>query len=449
LGKLFGTDGVRGIANTELTCELAFKLGKAGAYILAQQHEKPRILIGKDTRASGDMLEAALAAGICSAGAEAISVGIMPTPAVAYLSRYYQTQAGIVISASHNPFEYNGIKFFNGNGYKLPDQVEDKIEELILNNRLNDISCPAGAEVGRTQVIDDAAQKYIDFLKGTVDISLEGMKVAIDCANGASYRVAPMVLTQLGAKVYTIGKSPDGRNINYECGSTHPKALQQFVVESKADVGLAFDGDADRLIAVDEQGKLVDGDKIMAICGIYLKEKGKLNKNTVVATIMSNLGLDIALKKAGCSVVKTAVGDRYVLEKMMEDDYTIGGEQSGHIIFRNHSTTGDGLITALQLLKVMVDKGQRLSELSGVMETLPQVLINARVRNDKKHDYKNDEVIAKEIREIEQRFKDQGRVVIRPSGTEPLIRVMLEGTDKDYMEYHAQKLADLIEKRLS
>ncbi|HHU63526.1 MAG TPA: phosphoglucosamine mutase [Clostridiales bacterium] len=451
MGKLFGTDGVRGVVNTELTCELAFKLGRAGAYILARRYdcEQPRILIGKDTRASGDMLEAALAAGICSVGAQVISVGTIPTPAIAYLSRYYQTQAGVVISASHNPFEYNGIKFFNADGYKLPDEVEDEIEELILNDKLDNISCTKTAEVGVIQVIDNAALKYIDFLKSTVNISLEGMKIAVDCANGASYKVAPTVLEQLGADVVIIGGCPNGKNINYNCGSTHPEALQQFVLESKADAGLAFDGDADRLIAVDDKGELVDGDKILAICGIYLKEKGMLSKNTVVATIMSNLGLDITLKKAGCNVVRTAVGDRYVLEKMVEDDYVLGGEQSGHIIFRNHSTTGDGLVTALQLLTVMVDKGQRLSDLSGIMKPLPQVLVNARVKNNKKYDYINDEVIAKEIEEIQQRFKDQGRVVIRPSGTEPLIRVMLEGTDKDYMEHHAQKLVRLIEERLA
>jgi len=448
MGRLFGTDGVRGVANLELTCDIAFKLGQAGAYVLTSEKHKPKILVGRDTRVSGDMLEAAMVAGICSVGAEAVLVGVLPTPAIAYLTRHYGADAGVVISASHNPVEYNGIKFFDGNGYKLPDALENRIESIILDHA-EELPVPTGVEVGRLVRVKNAARDYIDFLKTTIDVDLKGMKIALDCANGASYEVAPAVFRELGAEVCALYHSPDGTNINDQCGSTHPSHLQDYVLETGADVGLAFDGDADRLIAVDEHGRIVDGDKIMVICGLDMKERGVLAHNTVVSTIMSNLGFDIALRKAGCGFIKTAVGDRYVLEKMLEEGYNIGGEQSGHIIFLDYSTTGDGLITALQLLSVMARKKQKLSELASVMEVLPQVLVNARVSNDKKRDYEKDEIIQREIQAIERKFMENGRVVIRPSGTEPLVRVMIEGKDKDEIEKDAQALARLIEERLS
>ncbi len=447
MGRLFGTDGVRGVANLEITCDIAFKLGQAGAYVLTSEKHKPKILVGRDTRVSGDMLEAAMVAGICSVGAEAVLVGVLPTPAIAYLTRHYGADAGVVISASHNPVEYNGIKFFDGNGYKLPDALENRIESIILDHA-EELPVPTGAEVGRRVRVKNAANDYGDFLKTTIDGDLKGLKIALDCANGASYEVAPTLFRELGAEVYTLYSSPDGTNINDHCGSTYPARLQDYVVEMGADVGLAFDGDADRLIAVDENGQLVDGDKILVICGLDMKERGTLAGNTIVATIMSNLGFDIALRKAGCDFVKTGVGDRYVLEKMLEGGYNLGGEQSGHIIFLDYNTTGDGMITALQLLSVMVRKKQKLSDLAGMMEVLPQVLVNAKVSNDKKKDYEKDQVIQKEIEIIEKKFMENGRVLIRPSGTEPLVRVMIEGKDRDEIEKDAKALAQLIEERL-
>jgi len=448
MGRLFGTDGVRGLANQELTCELAFKLGQAGAHVLTMAKHRPKILIGRDTRISGDMLEAAMVAGICSAGAEAIVAGIIPTPAIAYLTRHLGADAGVVISASHNSMEYNGIKFFDGKGYKLPDELEERIERIILDNA-EEMPHPTGAELGRKVTIKNAAKDYLEFLKETIDVDLKGMKIAIDCANGASYRVAPEVFAQLGAEVYAIYNEPDGTNINDNCGSTHPEKLQSYVLEMDADVGLAFDGDADRLIAVDERGQIVDGDQIMVICGLDMKERGILKKDTVVATVMSNLGFDIALRNAGLNAVKTKVGDRYVLEKMLEEGYSIGGEQSGHIIFLDHNTTGDGIVTALQLLSVMKRKGKKLSSLASVMKKFPQVLVNARVSEEKKNLFTQDEVIQNEISNIEKQFKNEGRVLIRPSGTEPLVRVMIEGADQRQIEEVAVGLAKLIETRLS
>lgn len=446
MGRMFGTDGVRGVANTELTAELAYKLGRAGAYILASETHRPRIVVGMDTRISGDMLESAIVAGICSAGAEAICGGIIPTPAVAFLTRKYRADAGIVISASHNPVEYNGIKFFNQDGYKLPDEVEDKIEAVVRNN-CAEVPFPTGGKLGRKVVLDSAARDYIDFLESTVDISLEGMKIAVDCAQGASYVIAPKLLTELGAEVLAIYNDPDGKNINKECGSTHPDHLRQFVVENGCDLGLAFDGDADRLIAVDEKGNIVHGDFTMFICASYLKEINKLKKDVLVVTVMSNLGLELALKERGIKLVKTKVGDRYVLEEMLKDGYCIGGEQSGHIIFLDYNTTGDGMVTALQLLSVMKNKGEKLSSLASGMTELPQVLHNARVDNDKKNLYMTDETIVSEIKKIEDKLDGTGRVLIRPSGTEPLVRVMLEGKDTEELEYLAKNLASLIEER--
>jgi phosphoglucosamine mutase len=448
MGRLFGTDGVRGVANQELTAELAYKLGHAGAYVLtAETKHTPKILVGMDTRISGDMLEAALVAGICSVGAEAVCLGVLPTPAIAYLTRLYKADAGVVISASHNPFEFNGIKFFNGSGYKLPDMIEDKIEAIILD-QAEELPRPTGGQVGRKSTVETALDDYIAFVKSTISGKLDGLKVAIDCANGAAYQAAPVALFELDAAVSVIHNEPDGVNINRNCGSTHLKELQQFVLESGADIGLGFDGDADRVLAVDEKGNIVDGDRIMAIIGLELKQKGRLAKDTIVATVMSNLGFDIMAKKEGLHIAKTKVGDRYVLEEMLDKGYTLGGEQSGHVIFLEHNTTGDGLLTALQLLDVLKTSGKKLSELASVMQILPQVLKNAKVSNDKKHKYLEDEVIARMCSELEAEFHGEGRVLIRPSGTEPLVRVMIEGKDLEYITSRAVELVKVIEERL-
>jgi len=449
MGKLFGTDGVRGVANLELTPQLAYKLGQAGAYVLTgETKHTPKILVGMDTRISGDMLEAALVSGICSVGAQVISLGVIPTPAIAYLTRLYDADAGVVISASHNPFEYNGIKFFNSNGYKLPDAIEDKIEE-ILSNGGEELPKPIGQNVGYKAYQESALEDYVSFVKGTITGDLEGIKVAIDCANGASFQAAPMALYELKADVSVINNEPDGININSGCGSTHMQELQAYVKEIGADIGLAFDGDADRVLAVDEKGNIIDGDQIMAIIGLHLKENGMLAHNTVVATVMSNMGLGIMAKNNGLNIEKTKVGDRYVLEEMINSGYMLGGEQSGHIIFLEHNTTGDGLLTGVQLMKVLKDSGKKLSELASVMQVLPQVLINAKVTNEKKYKYLEDDVIKKMCKELEDEFKGEGRVLIRPSGTEPLVRVMIEGKDKEIITRRAKELVRVIEGRLS
>ncbi|HZJ57706.1 MAG TPA: phosphoglucosamine mutase [Clostridia bacterium] len=447
MGRLFGTDGVRGLANEKLNCELVYKLGQASARVLTLAKYRPRILVGRDTRLSGDMLEAALVSGICSVGSEARVVGVMPTPAVAYLARHYKADAGIVISASHNSMEYNGIKIFNNQGYKLSDELEEKIESMILDNT-ESITYPTGINVGRIVRVKNASRHYESFLKGTIDISLEGLKLVVDCANGASSNIAPRIFSELGARVHTIYDDPDGININNLCGSTYPDKLQDHVIETGADLGLAFDGDADRLVAVDENGELVDGDQLLVICGLNMKKRGLLKKDTVVGTIMSNLGFDEALKSAGCRVVKTNVGDRFVLERMLEEGYNLGGEQSGHVIFLDYNTTGDGILTALQLLAILKRENKPLSQLASAMEKYPQVLINARVDEIQKRKYTDDPEIQKEIKAVEDRFKGRGRVLIRPSGTEPLIRVMIEGKDQREIEEHAVALAGLIEERL-
>ena len=448
MGKIFGTDGVRGLANAQLDGMLAFKLGQAGAYVLTREKYRPKILIGRDTRLSGDMLEAAIVAGICSVGAEAVVAGVVPTPAVAYLTRHYGADAGVVISASHNSMEYNGIKFFDYRGYKLPDEMEERIESIIFENT-EALPLPVGIEIGRRVRARDVTRDYIDFLAATVNGSkLDGIKAVVDCANGAAFEVAPKVLSKLGVQVIPIHDDPDGININLHCGSTHPERLMSHVLETGADIGLAFDGDADRLILVDEHGKLVDGDLIMAICGISMHSRGILSRSTVVATVMSNLGLDIALKKAGCNIVKTKVGDRYVLEEMLNQGYNFGGEQSGHLIFLDHNTTGDGILTALQIMSIMKGSDKSLSKLSSVMTKLPQVLANAKVNDDKKAALSDDPVIQQEIKNIELKFMGNGRVLIRESGTEPLIRVMIEGPDQTTVERYAYQLARLIEQRL-
>jgi phosphoglucosamine mutase len=448
MGRLFGTDGVRGVANTELTGDLAYGLGRAGAHVLAgEAHHMPRILVGKDTRRSCDMLEAALVAGICSAGADAVLAGVVPTPAVAWLLRAGGFDAGVVISASHNPAEFNGIKFFSGTGYKLPDALESRIEDILLDQK-EEIPHPIGSRVGTVSQMADAAQRYAEFAAGTVKGTLEGLKVAIDCANGAASATAPMALRALGAQVLVLNDAPDGMNINADCGSTHMGDVSAFVRAHACDVGLAFDGDADRVLAVDEQGNLVDGDRIMAIIALSLKRQGRLANNTIVATVMSNLGLDVMAREQGLRIEKTKVGDRYVLERMLAEDHVIGGEQSGHIILRMFNTTGDGLVTGLQLLKAMKDDGRALSEMASVMQIFPQVLRNARVSNAKKHHYLDDGVIAAECQALETLFHGEGRVLIRPSGTEPLVRVMIEGRDQTFITQKAAELAALIEARL-
>lgn len=446
MARMFGTDGVRGVAGTELTIELATKLGQAGAYVLTKEKShKPTIMVGCDTRISGGMLANALMAGICSVGANAIYVGVAPTPAIAYLTRKHKVDAGVVISASHNPMEFNGIKFFDGEGYKLSDELEDEIEALIKND-MKDIDFPTGAGIGKIDYRFDIVDEYVEFEKETVPVDLSGLKIVIDCAEGASSYTSVKALKDLGADLIAIHTEPDGTNINADCGSTHMDELKARVVSEKADVGIAFDGDADRMLAVDENGKMVDGDEIMAICGNYLKSKGRLAKDTIVVTVMTNLGFSIMGKEQDINIEKTKVGDRYVLENMKENGYNLGGEQSGHVIFLDDNTTGDGLLSALHLLQVMVDTGKPLSELAKVMEVLPQALVNAKVPNDKKESYMEYSDIAEAIAELEKKFAGEGRVLIRPSGTEPLVRVMIEGKDQKVIDEEAHKLAELITK---
>ncbi|MBV4425709.1 MAG: phosphoglucosamine mutase [Clostridium tyrobutyricum] len=445
--RMFGTDGVRGIANKELTCELAYKLGKAGAFVLTEGTKSPKILVGMDTRISGDMLENALVSGILSVGAKAICVGVIPTPAIAYLTRKYKADAGVVISASHNPVEYNGIKFFNRQGYKLPDQLEDKIQSVI-ESEFSGIEMPIGGEIGRKTIKSHKAlTDYIEFAKSTVDIDLTGLKIALDCANGASSVTSVKAFKELGADVYVINNDPDGVNINKNCGSTHCEELMEYVVNKKCDIGFAFDGDADRCLAVDERGNLISGDFIIAVIGKYLRDKGKLNKDSVVVTVMSNLGLDIALNKEEIKTVKTKVGDRYVLEEMKKSGYVLGGEQSGHIIMLDYNTTGDGLITAIQTAAIVKQRGKTLSQLASFVKELPQVLVNAKVPNDRKNIYTEDEEIMMEIKKMEEKLDGCGRVLIRPSGTEPLVRVMLEGKIQSEIDNMANDLAILIEEK--
>ena len=446
MARMFGTDGVRGVAGSELTIELATQLGQAGAYVLTKEQEhQPTIIVGCDTRISGGMLASALMAGICSVGENAIYVGVVPTPAIAYLTRKHKVDAGVVISASHNPMEFNGIKFFNGDGYKLSDALEDEIEALIHSN-MDGVTLPTGSGVGRIDDRFDLKDEYVEFMKKCVPVDLKGLKIVVDCAEGASYYTSVRTLEDLGANLIPIHITPDGTNINANCGSTHMDELQARVVYEKADLGIAFDGDADRMLAVDENGKMVDGDQLMAICGNYMKEKGTLKKNTIVVTVMTNLGFTLMGEEKGIHVEKTRVGDRYVLENMLQNGYNIGGEQSGHIIFLDDNTTGDGLLSALHLLQVMVETGRKLSDLAAVMEVLPQALVNAKVPNHKKDKFMEYAEISDAIKKVEERFGGEGRVLIRPSGTEPLVRVMIEGKNQEEIDSEAKKLADLITK---
>ncbi|MEA4853674.1 MAG: phosphoglucosamine mutase [Christensenella sp.] len=447
MARLFGTDGVRGVANEKLTSKLAYDLGRAGAYCLTNEVHNARILIGKDTRVSGDMLESAMVAGICSAGAEAVVACTLPTSAIAYLTRHSGYDAGVVISASHNTVEYNGIKFFNSNGYKLADEIEDRIENIIVNHSEN-VPQPTGKKIGRRVRLKKAAQDYIDFIVETTDISLDGMKIVLDCANGAASEVAPWIFKLLGAEVIPYYNMPDGTNINENCGSTHPEQLSRLVAELGADLGLAFDGDADRLIAVDEHGGIVDGDKIMSICAADMKKRGMLKQNTVVTTVMSNMGMEVTLREQGITMLRTGVGDRYVLEEMLASGYNFGGEQSGHIIFLDHNTTGDGILSGVQLASVMKREDKPLARLARPVQIYPQVLVNASVSEEKKHDYETDEVIAAEIKKLEKEFSGEGRVLIRTSGTEPLVRVMIEGKDQEAITKYAVAMGKLIEQRL-
>ena len=448
MARLFGTDGVRGIANEELTPLLAMQLGQAGAYVLTKETEhKPTIMVGCDTRISGDMLANALMAGVCSVGANAVYVGVIPTPAVAYLTRKYKVDAGVVISASHNPVEFNGIKFFDGNGYKLPDEMEDEIEALIKSN-MKDVPFPTGSRVGKIKYRTDAREGYINHAVQSVPVDLTGMKVVIDAAEGASFYTSVEAIKDLGAEVIAIHNNPDGTNINANCGSTHMEELQARVVYEKANIGLAFDGDADRLLAVDENGALVDGDQIMAIVGKHMRSQGKLNNDTIVVTVMTNLGFTLMAKEQNLNIETTKVGDRYVLERMKEIGASLGGEQSGHVIFLDENTTGDGLLSALHLLQVLVDTGKPLSELSKIMTVLPQALVNAKVPNHKKDHYMDYPEIADAIAKLEEMFAGEGRVLIRPSGTEPKVRVMIEGKDQALIDAEAKKLADLIQNTM-
>ena len=450
MGRLFGTDGVRGIANKELTVKLAYKLGVAGGYVLGQNitGRRPMVLIGRDTRISGEMLEDAISAGLLSTGCDVIKVGEIPTPGVAFLTREMDASAGVVISASHNSFEYNGIKFFNSKGFKLEDEIEEEIENIILSDK--DVNSNiTGALVGRIiEKKEDALKKYTNYLENSVDTNLKGMKIVLDCANGAAYKAAKIVFDALGAKTVVIGDKPDGLNINEGYGSTYPDKMQKRVVKEKADIGMAFDGDADRLIAADEKGELIDGDRIMYICAKMMHKEGSLDKNLLTATTMSNIGLEEALKKCKIKMQRADVGDRYVLEMMQKTGSVLGGEQSGHVIFLNGNTTGDGIYAALRLLEAITKSKKKASELASEVKEYPQVLKGAKVKNENKYSFDKDEKIAKAITELEESMKGKGRVIIRPSGTEPLVRVMIEGEDKQKISKMADKLVKLIEERL-
>ena len=442
--KLFGTDGVRGVANADpMTSEVALRLGRAVAHVFRQSPRRHKILIGKDTRVSGYMLETAMASGICSMGVDVLLVGPMPTPGIAFLTRSLRADAGVVISASHNPFQDNGIKFFASDGFKLPDAVEAEIEDLVFAGSIDHLR-PTAGDVGKAFRIDDALGRYNVFAKNTFprDRTLDGLKIVVDAAHGAGYKVAPEVLEELGAEVWTIGCDPDGQNINDGCGAMHPEGLQKKVVEVGADIGIALDGDADRCLLVDEKGDLVDGDQVLAIAAHQMSREGTLRNDAVVATVMSNLGLEVSLRDIGVALVRTPVGDRYVVEEMRRRDANIGGEQSGHIIFLDHNTTGDGLITALGILSIFVEAGRPMSELAASMPRFPQVLVNVRVKE--RRDVTADARVAGAIRDIETGLGDRGRVLVRASGTEPLIRVMVEGEREDEVRSHAEGIADAI-----
>lgn len=446
--RLFGTDGIRGVANRHpMTPELVLRVGRAVACLFRNSKRRHRILIGRDTRLSGPMIEDALVAGICSMGVDALTVGVLPTPAVAFLTMDMKADAAIMISASHNPFEDNGIKIFQGNGLKLPDAAEARIEALIAAERLGE-SAPTGAAIGRSSAIFGADGRYAVFLKNAFPkaLSLEGLKIVVDCANGAGYRIAPLVLEELGAEVIPLGNNPDGRNINLKCGAMHPEIVAAAVRKHRAHAGIALDGDADRVIFADEKGAVIDGDHLMAICAIDLKARRQLRKNTVVATVMSNMGFEIAMRQAGIKLIRTQVGDRYILECMRQKGYNLGGEQSGHLIFLDHTTTGDGILSALQVLAVMKKKSRPLSELAAVMSTLPQVLVNVTV--EKRRELDEIPVIGQAIADAEKKLAGKGRILVRFSGTQALCRVMIEGPSQKEITAMANELADTIKKNM-
>lgn len=448
MDRLFGTDGVRGIAGTELSCSLAYDLGRAGAHILTDGAHHPKILVGRDTRISGQMLESAMCAGICSTGATVLLVDVMPTPAIAYLTKKYNADAGVVISASHNPMEYNGIKFFNSNGYKLSDEIEDKIQ-TIIHNDCKEVDIATGAHVGKTMTMNHAEDDYIDYIVSLNKVELTGLKVAIDCANGAASTIAPKLLDRLGVDYVAIFDHPNGININEHCGSTHMESLSGIVKDTNSYIGLAFDGDADRMLAVDEAGELIDGDQIMAICAREMLSRGTLKCDTLVTTVMSNLGLSIFAKENGINIVTTKVGDRYVLESMIENGYSLGGEQSGHVIFLDDNTTGDGILSGMRILEVLKKSSCKASELGSIMNRLPQVLVNVKVANKLKYSYTSDSEIGNFISKLEKKYDGSGRVLVRPSGTEALVRVMIEGVDVKEIEKDANDLASLVKERLA
>ena len=453
MGRLFGTDGVRGVANDELTPLLAMQLGQAGAYVLSKHTDHaPTILIGRDTRISGTLIESAMTSGFLSYGANVKLLGVMPTPAVAYLTKKLNADASVVISASHNTYEFNGVKYFSNKGMKIPDEIEEEIEEVMDSDKINELIATKD-KIGVSEIREDLIDEYVYFFRKTFDEIIEKFNrddftVAIDTSNGATSKVAEKIFTVLGINHVIINDTPNGVNINENCGSTHLENLQKFVVANNFSLGIAYDGDGDRCLAVDEKGNVLDGDMILAIISNYLKEKGQLNKDTVVATDMSNLGLKKYAKDNNMNFAETKVGDRYVLEEMLKEGYNLGGEQSGHIIFLDYNPTGDGILTSLMLIQVLLEKKQKASELAKIITIYPQVLVNAKVSNDKKDLYKEDEVIKENIENLEKEFSGNGRVLIRPSGTEPLIRVMVEGEDQEYITKRAKEIAKIIEERL-
>ena len=451
--KYFGTDGIRRIANTELTPELVYSVAKAGAYVLSKHSDHtPLILIGRDTRISGTLIESAMVSGFLSYGANVKLLGVIPTPAVAYLTRKLNADASVVISASHNTYEFNGIKFFSNKGMKIPDSLEEEIEEVMESGKLDKLTA-VGDKIGVSEYALDLIDEYVYFFRKNFDDEIEKYNrddfvVGLDTANGATSEVAEKVFKTLGINYRIINNHPDGININENCGSTHLEGLKKYVVENKLSLGVAYDGDGDRCLAVDEKGNEIDGDKLLAIISANLRKKGKLNKDTIVATVMSNLGLNKYARDNGLELLQTKVGDRYVLEEMLKNGYNLGGEQSGHVIFLDYNPTGDGILTSLMLIKVMLEKQMKASELCKIINIYPQVLVNAKVSNDKKYDYEQNEEIKKRIDELDKEFAGNGRVLIRPSGTEPLVRVMIEGEDKAYITKKAQELADFIEEKL-
>ncbi len=449
MGRLFGTDGARGIANTQLSCELAMQIGRAGAYVLTKHlHEKPMILIGRDTRISSKMLESAIIAGICSVGADATSIGVIPTPAVAYLVNRYQCDAGIMISASHNSVEFNGIKIFDAKGYKIPDELEEEMEEFILDHPEKIPLCE-GTDIGRSFARRSAVDDYIQHIASTLDANaLSGLTIAVDCANGSASTTAEPLFRLLGAKPMIIHAQPDGSNINRDCGSTHLENLQEFVKQHHCAGGIAFDGDADRCLAVDENGHVIDGDQMIAIFAKDLKKKGKLQNNTAVVTIMTNLGFFHFAKEEGIQTVATKVGDRYVLENMLKNGHVIGGEQSGHIIFKEYATTGDGQLTAVQLLSILKQEDVPLSSLASCMKRFPQICVNIKASSEAKQAFLKNIPLQEYIKNRNEALQDQGRILVRPSGTEPLIRIMVEGKDMSEITETANEIAEKIKAQL-